>query len=139
GRFSRIVAGLGKQVVSHDVDEMAVERHYRAIKAEGQKNILPLVLDLTNPAPPIGWDLSERASFHERAKGSSALALALVHHLCISNNVPLERLADFFAGIFRGLIIEFVPKEDSQVRRLLATRRDVFPDYHAEGFEAAFS
>lgn len=139
GRFSRIVAARADQVVAHDVDEIAVERHYLGTKADGCANILPLVLDLTNPSPRIGWDLDERSSFHDRARNSAAVALALVHHLCISNNVPLDRLADFFAGLFRTLIIEFVPKEDSQVRRLLATRPDVFPGYDEASFEAAFA
>ena len=67
------------------------------------------------------------------------MALALVHHLAISNNVPLGMLAEFFAGLGRWLIIEFVPKSDSQVQRLLSTRQDIFPDYTPEGFEAAFS
>ena len=67
------------------------------------------------------------------------MALALVHHLCISNNVPLDKLADFFAGIARKLIIEFVPKSDSQVKRLLATRRDVFANYDRQTFELEFS
>lgn len=66
------------------------------------------------------------------------MALALIHHLAISNNVPLVTLAEFFALAGKWLIIEFVPKEDSQVQRLLSTREDIFPDYHPEGFEQAF-
>jgi hypothetical protein len=66
------------------------------------------------------------------------MALALIHHLAISNNVPLESVADFFARLGRWLLIEFVPKEDSQVQRLLASRQDIFPHYHQAGFEEAF-
>ena len=66
------------------------------------------------------------------------MALALIHHLAISNNVPLDKLADFFASLCDNLIIEFVPKEDSQVKRLLSTREDIFIDYHLPGFEKAF-
>lgn len=139
GRFSRIVAAHCRYLVAHDIDEMAVERHARDIKANGSGNVLPLILDLTNPAPPVGWDLQERNSFHERVRGSAAVALALVHHLCISNNVPMGRLAQFFGDLFETLLIEFVPKKDSQVQRLLATRRDVFGQYDAEAFEHEFS
>lgn len=139
GRFSRIIGKYCGYVVAHDVDEMAVERHTRDVKANGVTNVLPLILDLTNPAPPVGWDLQERCSFHERVRGSAAVALALVHHLCISNNVPMSRLAGFFGHLFDALLIEFVPKEDSQVQRLLATRRDVFGQYDAEIFEREFS
>ena len=67
------------------------------------------------------------------------MALALIHHLAISNNLPLDMLAAWFAQIGRSLIIEFVPKEDSQVQILLATRPDIFPGYTKEGFETAFS
>jgi hypothetical protein len=67
------------------------------------------------------------------------MALALVHHLAIGNNVPLPQVASFLADLGRWLIIEFVPKSDSQVRRMLAARQDIFDDYHAEGFERAFN
>jgi hypothetical protein len=66
------------------------------------------------------------------------LALALIHHLAISNNTPLGTIADLFASLGSWLIIEFVPKSDSQVARLLATREDIFPDYSETGFEQAF-
>ncbi len=139
GRFSRIIAGQDKLVVAHDIDEMAVECHYRNNKERGVSNVLPLVLDLTNPTPAVGWDSKERSSFHERVRGTPVVALALVHHLCISNGVPLDKLAEFFSGIARKLIIEFVPKKDSQVQRLLATRHDVFEHYDRQNFEREFA
>ncbi|HKR63687.1 MAG TPA: SAM-dependent methyltransferase [Thermoanaerobaculia bacterium] len=135
GRFSRLIAGPTRYVVSHDIDELAIEQSYRA----AHEHVLPLVLDLSNPSPAIGWANDERTSALERISGGTVLALALVHHLAISNNVPLAHLAALFARIAKSLIVEFVPKEDSQVRRLLATREDVFPDYHAAAFEAELS
>jgi hypothetical protein len=69
----------------------------------------------------------------------AALALALLHHLAISNNLPFPKIAEFFSRICHWLVIEFIPKEDSQVRRLLATREDVFPDYAQPSFERIFS
>jgi SAM-dependent methyltransferase len=137
GRFSRIAADLGRRVVAWDVDPAATERHYRRVRADGTTTILPLVLDLANPSPGLGWANAERRSLGDRADADIVLALALVHHLAISRNVPLERLADFFAGLAPGLIVEFVPKDDPMVRRLLATREDVFPDYTIEAFRAA--
>jgi hypothetical protein len=65
-------------------------------------------------------------------------ALAVVHHLAISNNVPLARVSEYLASLARALVIEFVPKSDSQVQRLLASREDIFPCYTPEGFETAF-
>ena len=139
GRFSRLVAARGRYVVSHDIDEMAVEANYAEGGRSGDRGVLPLVLDLTSPAPAIGWNLEERESALARIQGGTVLALALIHHLAISNNVPLSHLADFFARCADTLIIEFVPKDDSQVKRLLATREDVFPEYGIEAFEREFS
>jgi ribosomal protein L11 methylase PrmA len=138
GRFSRIAAELGRRVVAWDVDPAATERHYRRVRADGTAAILPLVLDLGNPSPGLGWGNAERGSLLDRADADVVLALALVHHLAISRNIPFDRLVEFFAELAPGLIIEFVPKDDPMVRRLLATREDVFPDYTIEAFRAAF-
>lgn len=139
GRFSRLVAGPDRYVVSHDIDELAIERNYLEGRKLGSESVLPLVLDLSNPSPSLGWALEERSSALERIAGGTVIALALIHHLAISNNVPLPHLAELFGRLARTLIIEFVPKEDSQVRRLLATREDVFPDYTITAFETEFA
>ena len=67
------------------------------------------------------------------------MALALIHHIAISNNVPLSHVADFFAELSPALIIEFVPRQDAKVQVLLASREDIFPNYTRAGFEAAFA
>lgn len=138
GRFSRIAAERAGFVVAFDVDPAAVENHFtdEAVAAAG--NILPLVLDLANPSPGIGWAGEERSSIERRGPADAALALALLHHLAISNNLPFEDIAGFLARLCRSLVIEFVPKEDSQVERLLVTRKDIFDRYTKEHFERAF-
>jgi hypothetical protein len=138
GLFSRIAVEGGAHVVSWDVDPGAVERSYLALREDGRRALLPLLLDLTNPSAAAGWANRERMSLAERGPVDLLMALALVHHLAISNNVPLERIADFFAPLAPYLLIEFVAKDDSQVQRLLATREDVFAGYGQAGFEAAF-
>jgi len=139
GVFSREAAASGAYTVSFDIDPAAVEQNYRTVKTKKEQNILPLVLDLTNPSPSLGWDNAERDSFGLRGPVDMALALAVIHHLAISNNVPLPQLASFFAARCRWLVIEFVPKSDSQVQRLLTSREDIFPNYTRAGFEYAFS
>jgi SAM-dependent methyltransferase len=139
GRFSRLAAGQGAYTVAFDIDPAAVEKAYRGCRSEKADRLLPLVMDLMNPSPNLGWNLEERESFLERGAPDVTLALALIHHLAIGQNVPLWRVASSFANIGPRLIIEFVPKSDSQVQRMLASRRDIFPDYHREGFEKAFS
>jgi SAM-dependent methyltransferase len=138
GSFSRIAEKLGAYVVSADIDPLAVDANWRQVKAKGETNLLPILIDLTNPSPELGWANSERQSFTERAQADVSLALALIHHLAIAANMPLEMVAEYFARLAPRLVIEFVPKEDSQVKRLLATREDIFADYTPAGFEAAF-
>src|SRR5690349_16224361 len=139
GVFSRVAGEAGAFVVSSDIDPAAVEQNYRQVKSAKEENLLPLLLDLTNPSPSIGWANEERDSFGRRGPADMVLALALIHHLAISNNVPLPQLADFFATTGKWLVIEFVPKSDSQVQKLLVSREDIFPTYTREGFESAFS
>jgi hypothetical protein len=139
GVFSRVAGVTGAYVVSFDVDPAAVEQNYQMSRKASEQNVLPLLLDLTNPSPAIGWANRERDSLYARGPADLVLALALIHHLAISNNVPLLQLADFFADTGKWLVIEFVPKSDSQVQKLLISRRDIFPHYTRAGFEAAFS
>ncbi|MBK9925605.1 MAG: class I SAM-dependent methyltransferase [Anaerolineales bacterium] len=139
GTFSRLASDKDILAVSFDIDPAAVEQNYQKVKAKSEKSIVPLLLDLTNPSPAIGWHNRERESFIERAPADLVLALALIHHLAISNNVPLPQLADFFADAGKWLVIEFVPKSDSQVQKLLTSRKDIFPNYTRESFEEAFA
>lgn len=138
GMFSELVQPFSEQIVSFDVDHLAIEKFYATIKAKGYRNILPLVSDLNNPSAAIGWANRERKSFVERGKADLVFALALIHHLSIGNNVPFSNVAEFFADLTQWIIIEFVPKNDKQVQRLLVTREDIFIDYHQQGFESAF-
>jgi ribosomal protein L11 methylase PrmA len=137
GRYSQIAADRGYRVVALDVDPGAVERHYRHLRQVARGDILPLLADLANPSPAQGWGSAERASLLARADADVVLALALVHHLAIGANVPLPMIAALFARLAPHAVVEFVPKEDAMVRRLLASRRDVFEDYTLAGFREA--
>jgi hypothetical protein len=137
GRFSRIAADAGKRVIALDIDPAAAERHFRDVRAAGRSDILPLVVDIANPSPALGWAGRERRSLLDRADADVILGLALMHHLAITRNVPLPMILDLFAELAPWAIVEFVPKDDPMVRRLLATRRDVFADYDLDGFRAA--
>ena len=139
GLFSRLAAAREIFTVSLDIDPAAVELNYRQGRREEDPFILPLLGDITNPSPGIGWGNEERMSLLDRGPVDTVLALALVHHLAVANNLPLSRIAALLGKLCRSLIIEFVPKEDSQVQRLLASREDIFPDYHPRAFEEAFS
>jgi ribosomal protein L11 methylase PrmA len=139
GVFSRLASDLGIYTLAFDLDPAAVEANYRRVQKNAETKLLPLVMDLTNPSPGLGWHESERDGLRNRGPADLVMALALVHHLAIGNNVPLERVAAFFHELGRFLLIEFVPKSDSQVKRLLFSREDIFPEYTQQGFELAFS
>ena len=139
GLFSRELSRRGIETVASDIDPAAVEQNYLAVKAGNEPHLLPLLIDLTNPSPALGWAHRERSSMLARGPVDLVMALALVHHLAISNNVPLPLVAEFMANAGRWAIVEFVPKSDSQVKRLLSTRKDIFDQYNQEGFEEAFA
>lgn len=139
GRFSRIASDSGALVISLDADPGAVELNYRECRRTGETRTLPLLFDLTNPSPGQGWAHQERESLLARGPADTAMALALIHHLAIGNNLPLPRIATFLSQVCRDLIIEFVPKEDPQVQKLLRSREDIFDAYTRDAFERAFA
>lgn len=138
GQFSKVAAKQGAQVVALDSDPACVDTLYREARAETLETLLPLVADLTTPSPAIGWANVERQTLEQRGPADLVLALAVVHHLAIGNNVPLTAVADYFARLGRRAIVEFVPKTDPMVQRMMASRADVFERYTAEEFERAF-
>ncbi len=139
GLFTRLAAERAIPSVAFDIDPAAIEKNYLYLKENRLPCLLPLVCDLCNPSPGLGWANAERDSLAQRGPVDAVLALALIHHLAISNNLPLPKIAEFLASIAKDLLIEFVPKTDSKVKILLATRPDIFPEYDFEHFLAAFS
>lgn len=138
GTYSAIAVAAGRRVVALDADAGAVERLYLKVRAGEVHDILPLVLDVTNPSPAGGWALHERRSLTERGPAPVVMALALIHHIAIAGNVPLANVSAFLASLGSELVIEFVPKDDPQTQTLLEAREDIFPDYTPDGFRAAF-
>lgn len=139
GRHSALLAPHFSVVASTDIDPAAVEQHYAS---SPDPRILPLILDLANPSPGIGWDCAERASFAERCRADFLLALALCHHLVITGGIPLPQVASGFASLLAPggtALVEFVPREDSQLQRMLATRDDIFADYDLDHFLKGFA
>lgn len=139
GRFSRIAAAAGADVVSAEFDPSAVELNWRQVVENRDTHILPLWVDLTNPTPSQGWAHTERESLTDRGPADVALALAVVHHIAIAGNVPLPDVAEWFASLCERLVVEWIPKDDPMVKRLLASREDIFDGYTTEGFEAAIA
>ena len=138
GRYSQIAAEAGFWVLALDIDWAAVERHYLALRTSGEQRITPLLADIAEPSPAIGWENTERGSLIERSNADVLVALALVHHLAIGRNVPLPMISRLMARLSPNLIVEWIPKVDPMCKRLLAAREDIFADYSADGFRSAF-
>jgi len=136
GRHARIAAATAEVVVAVDADAAVVDRLYRALRDEGNVNVLPLVGNVVDPSPALGWRGLERRPLHERGSPDLTLALALIHHVVISGNVPVVEFLDWLRSLGGSLVIEFPTPDDPMVRRLLARKRPHdHPDYQTEWFE----
>jgi len=137
GDYSKAALAAGAQyAVGFDFDHGALEAAFARAKAE-ELAFLPLLMDAANPSPSQGWAERERQGLAARASADAVLALAFVHHLAIGRNVPLDRLIDWLVGLAPTGVVEFVPKSDPMVRRMLQLREDVFDDYTEDAFLSA--
>jgi ribosomal protein L11 methylase PrmA len=138
GEFSKLVAAKNINTVAADFDPYCINNLYRHIKKNGVKNIQPVILDLSQPSPANGLNYAERSNFSQRLQVDLVLALAVIHHLAIGKNIPLDKIASFFAPVAPYLLIEFVPKQDPKTQLLLQHKQDIYPQYTEAGFLAAF-
>lgn len=141
GHYSALAARHASLVVSMDSDHLAVERHYLKLKAQlpGGGRILPLVFNLADPSPSLGWRNAERKCLPERQRPDLCLCLAVIHHLVLSANIVLEDLVEWLAQTTPHLVIEWVGRDDPMVIGLLRNKEDIYTDYSLEGFEAALN
>ncbi len=138
GAFSRLFSCKKIMTIAADIDPYVVEANYNYAKDEKDAYLLPLVADICNLSPALGWNNTERKPLSERLQADLSLALALIHHLFISHNLTFLQIASFFAAHSRYLLIEFVPLTDKQVQRLIRNRSDSFEAYNEIFFEEAF-
>lgn len=129
GDYSFLVAPKVDRVLCVDIDPACINTLYRRIRDGGPTNVVPIVGDLLNPTPALGWNLTERRDLFERIRSESFFALALVHHLAIGGNVPLPRVVETLHRIAPSGVVEWVDKQDAMVQRMLRNRTDVFADY----------
>ena len=138
GAYSRIAADQGGRVVAIDSDHATVEALYRSLRAEDDRRILPLVADLADPSPGLGWRGLERRPLEERGSPDLTLALALIHHVSITANVPVAEFLDWLRSLDAAIVIEFPKREDPMVHRLLSGKREGSnADYELGSFERA--
>jgi SAM-dependent methyltransferase len=141
GVYSVLAAGAGAEVVSIDTDLQAVDRLYASLKGSS-KNILPLCVDLAHPTPATGWENRENASFLDRCAGhfDTVMMLAVLHHLLLRNQVPMDRIAALCNGLTtRHLILEWVPPTDPKFQELLRGRDAIYAHITEAAFRDAFA
>lgn len=139
GDYSRIAAATGAAVLATDFDISAVEQMYRRLRQEPAA-ITPMVVDIANPTPGIGYMNAERPAFLERVQPDCVLALAVIHHLLVGANLPMTAIRDLFATLTRHhLILEFVPTDDVMFRRLIEFRVNLFHHITLDHCLAVFS
>lgn len=137
GTFSRIAAEHAP-TLAIEQDHESLQRLALTLQKQPAP-ILPIWLDLHNPSPALGWNSTEREGFLTRNRPDMILALALIHHLRITHQIPFEKMAAFFARLTKHLLIEYIPTSDPQVQRMLVLRESSLLAYDQAGFEAAFS
>lgn len=139
GHFTKIASKYSQYSIGFDSDLFCIDAMYNNLKNEDNKNILPLHMDISNPWPNIGWDNSERKGIIERGPCDLTIALALVHHLLVTCNIPLEKVVDFLAKISIQLIIEFIPYSDSKFQQIIQSNPNDFSFLSEEFFISNFS
>jgi ribosomal protein L11 methylase PrmA len=135
GEYSEIALGNGAQsVIGFEPDPGALNAAFKRATTKGL-NFLPLCLDLTNPSPSLGWRQRERKGLAERRNAEFVLCLALLHHLVLGRNLPLEEVLDWLLFLAPAGVVEFVPKEDPKATQLLTWKPHVAPNYDRATFE----
>ena len=138
GIFSHLCAAHSDTVLAVDGDAGAVDRLYRRLKNDGSGgNILPLVLNMANLSPAQGWAGRERMAFDQRTRPNLVLCLALIHHLRITNGIPLPMFLDWLRGLGADVVIEFVDRQDEMTQQLLQAKTETYDDYNMPAFESA--
>jgi SAM-dependent methyltransferase len=139
GTYARLAARHAGYVVAVDADHVTVEGLYRSLLAEGNARVLPLVMDLADPTPGLGWRTSERRSLPDRGAPDLVMCLALVHHLAIGANVPVAEVVAWLGSFGCRVVVEFPSRDDPMVRRMLAGKPIPHDDYTVETFESELS
>jgi len=139
GAYSKMAAEAADYVVAMDADHLTVEKLYRELRGSELKNVLPILANLADPSPGLGWRWLERRTPVDRGLPELTLFLAIVHHVVLGANVPLDELIYWLASLSEYLVIEWVDKEDPMVRKLLLNKEDLFTEYERDNFERLLS
>ena len=139
GHFSELAAQQGAQVVAIDSDPASVGQTYRRAHSRSLP-IVPIVADIARPSPALGWRNGEQASLLSRLNGrfDLVLMLAVLHHLLVTERIPLHEVLDLAADLTTDLVVlEYVGPSDVMFRKLVRGRDDLYSHVSIEWFEEA--
>lgn len=139
GTFSKILAEKSDTVIAMDIDPLAVQKLYNELKHSGPENITPIISNIADSSPSLGWRGMERKRLEERGKPNFTVCLALIHHVVISAHIPLYEFIDYLGSLGTDLVIEMVIKEDAMVKKLLLNKDDIYDDYETEFLETCLN
>ena len=139
GTYSRLAAEHAEYVLALDADHLAVDRMYEALKHEGSETILPLLADVADPSPGLGWRGLERHPLVDRGSPDLILCLALIHHIVIGRNIPITEFVEWIATFGANVVVEFVGHGDPMVDKLMRNRTGQDIEYSAEALELALA
>jgi hypothetical protein len=139
GHFSRLFQGHADTVVAIDGDEVVVDRLYQGLRETSAVGVLPLVMNIADPSPGLGWRGRERQRLEDRGTPDLALMLAVIHHLVVASNIPLVEVVDWMASLGCEVVFEWVPPDDAMVGALTInkTNREIHADYREDVFRAS--
>jgi SAM-dependent methyltransferase len=135
GTYSNIAAKHAKLVVAIDSDPSVIEALYTHCKKLNINNLIPLIHSVTEPSPALGWQLDERSPLEHRSKPDLVFFLAIIHHICITHNIPIGDFIAWCARLCREVVIEFVDREDTMCATLLSHKDADIADYTKANFE----
>lgn len=135
GFYSEMAARLGASVAAFDYEELCVDTSLFLAK-DKDLDIMPALMDFKLPTPPYGIGLCGGSSY-DRFQADIVLALGLVHHLCISQFLPVRAFCEIISSYAKdGVILEYVDPADKHVA---AWNKPIPLDYSLEGFQKNFS
>ena len=129
GTYTRLAAEHADYVVGLDADHLTMHRLYLDLRREGRTNILPLLGDVADPSPALGWRGLERGPLRDRGAPDLILCLALIHHVTLGRNVPVAEFIEWLAGFGADVVVEFVSTDDPMVQRLTRNHSGARTDY----------
>ena len=113
--------------VGFDFDIESLNKSY-----DRSPNFLPLWFDAANPSPDQGFMQKERDGFERRVKSDALISLAFIHHLVIAKNISVQMFVEWISKISQFGLLEFVPKNDETIQKMLISKRDIYKDYNID-------